>query len=455
MDLLSSFRGNSDHKLLSYGDTTITRGEFLAKVEAYAERFGELPDLSPDGLTVLVNENPLEFLPQVFALWTLNIGVVFPTRDFLAERAQFQFPKMILRTSGDDFQLQYNQHFQAIEFPLEKTDVVVFSSGSTGTPKGICHSAQHFLDNAQSVHQLIGGESYASVTPLKPYLVSAFSHFLVHALSSSHLVFIDNNDLPSLKELYDSDPSLALVGSPMHVLTGFQYIPEQATPRYFFTSGDFMYRGSISQIMAKFPQCAFYKVYGLAELAGRYYINKIDSQTSEDSYEELGQRIRGTESEIREGHLHVASEFLFWGYLRDDTFTVSETPHPTSDLVIENEHGVFLAGRTNDEVKVAGNKVSLRHLEGRISGLLQDDTPVVVATPHPVFGNLLSLVIKTSKSYSRSHLMDQLRTVLEKHEMPHHYYATEQLPFTQSQKIDRQALGSQLSEFTKISDASP
>ena len=202
--------------------------------------------------------------------------------------------------------------------------------------------------------------------------------------------------------------------------------------------------------MNTFPGAVIYNVYGLAELAGRFFINRLDSATPAGRYETIGSPIDGTRYRLDDDQLYVSADFLFKGYIRGQQFEPAGEWHPSQDLARQSDHGLYLIGRADDEIKVLGNKVSLKHIENRIKRVLDRDVAVALASAHPVFGNILSLVLDDSQGLTRTDLIRQLRTRLEPYEIPHQYFTMDEIPFTQSMKIDRAAIADQLNSLKAI-----
>jgi acyl-coenzyme A synthetase/AMP-(fatty) acid ligase len=408
-----------------------------------------VPELRTSAFLVNASQDPVEYYVSLFALWENGNRVVFPTRDYLHDKSSIEYYKYEVDCASGALRVRENMDFHEIDID-ERGDTVVFSSGSTGTPKGILHNKEHFLKNALAVSEVVGMEGVTNVTFLKPYLVSAISHFIVHFLTNSHLVFADFDRVEDITELYEKHKDLGVVGSPMHIVASYKCIPNGASPRMFFSSGDFVAGNTIASILERFPGARYYNVYGLAELAGRFFVNEIDARRPEAEFESIGRNIKGTDYSIREGELYVTSDFKFYGYIKNNSFEPSEPFHPTGDLVFRDENGLFLYGRTNDEFKILGNKVSVKHIEGKIKNVLKHDIAILLPTPHPNFGTILSLVLNSELRLRRTELIRALRGGLLPHEMPHKYYYISEFPFTDTMKVDRVAILKQLDSLEVV-----
>ena len=435
--------------LISYRGQTETQVSFAQRVDTLIARLRKIATLQDTKFVLINEEDPIAFYALLLALWENGNRVILPTRDFFTDPNIITYYEYAVRCKNAQVRVTVNPAFDPVEIP-DEGDVVAFSSGSTGVPKGILHEHTHFLANARAVCAQIKEEGVTSLTFLKPYLVSALSHLLVHFLTGSHLRFEDYENVPTCGNHYAGQRDIGIVGSPMHLTSALQFIPQEAKPRLFFSSGDFLSVASIARILNTFPDTVVYNVYGLAELAGRFFINRIDSTTPAERCETIGTPIDGIHYRLDDDQLFVNADFLFKGYIRAGRFEPATKWHPSQDLAKQGDHGLFLIGRANDEIKVLGNKVSLKHIENRIKRVLDRDVAVALASEHPVFGNILSLVLDDCTGLSRTDLIRQLRTQLKPYEIPHQFFIMDEIPFTQSMKIDRAAIADRLDSLRAI-----
>ncbi len=449
-DLIKHLEASENFTLLSSDQGEMSSHEFLQQVKLREIELEKLLKNKSDKSIILNNENPLTFYPIVFAALKNNICICFPTKKFIGGEEQISFAKYILSLNEQgDLLLKDNVSFKDIKMP-KQTEIIVFSSGSTGTPKGIAHINNNFVLNAISVHEVLNIKQYTSLTFLKPYLVSAYCHFLVHIISRSTLYFRDFSDTKAISELGALDPEIGVIGAPLHLVSILKAAPQNLNPKYFFSSGDFLHFSHSKLILELFPKTNIFKVYGLAELAGRFFIKKINKQTPEIEFDHIGENLDIHDFKLNDNQLFVKSKSLFFGYLKDNEFLPAEDYHPTGDLAGYGAGGLELQGRESDEYKVGGNKVGIKNLEKKISPLFPEDQVILVPTPNPLFGNLISFVIKTQNKYEKAEIVIKLRTVLKKYEIPHQFFYINDIPYGQSFKIDRSQIAEKIDNLVKI-----
>ena len=427
-----------DTPFLFYKNGFISRKEFVSEITLLAKNLPK--DIDTNSFIYINIENPIKFYVAIFALWKHNLKVIFPTKQSLENNQVPEYAKYIF-SFQKEWELSNNP-----SFPLNILigDTVVFSSGSTGKPKGIIHKKDHFFMNAKETLRLLDIKQATSICYLKPYLVSAISHTLVHWYSKSTLIFDHFDNIHHISKYKTLSKNLNVVGSPIHIITAYQYLKKfHYSPQFFFSSGDMISSTHIETILNNFPNAIFFKVYGLAEIAGRLFIKKI---TLNGITDDIGVSLPSAHVTIVNNEIVVKSDMLFSGYIIGNKYIPQCTHFYTGDIVnCTAEDYCILEGRKNDEIKVAGNKIAVKYLENIISSVLKDfhiDFLTVIPVPHDFFGNTLSLILSINTNLSKKDLILSLRTKLESYQVPHAYYIInlEDIPFTQTMKIDRKKL---------------
>jgi acyl-CoA synthetase (AMP-forming)/AMP-acid ligase II len=135
---------------------------------------------------------------------------------------------------------------------------------------------------------------------------------------------------------------------------------------------------------------------------------------------------------------------------REDAFDTDGFYH-TGDGGYFDEDGVlFFTARLGDMIKTAGANVSPREVEVVMDAFPEVQACFVVGVPDPVRGQNVAaaLVLDSGRELSAEQARERLRKELSAYKVPRHFffYAKQDLPFTDSGKIERRKLGALLSE---------
>lgn len=121
----------------------------------------------------------------------------------------------------------------------------------------------------------------------------------------------------------------------------------------------------------------------------------------------------------------------------------------TGDVGLRDENGIFHhLGRTDNQVKVKGNRIELEEVEAHLRRAAETDVVAVVAWP-VVDGSAQGLVGFCVSARTQTEIADQLLSSLPRYMVPDPIEVMESLPVNINGKVDRRALFLRLEERTE------
>jgi len=124
----------------------------------------------------------------------------------------------------------------------------------------------------------------------------------------------------------------------------------------------------------------------------------------------------------------VASDNIIDGWLK------------TGDIGYFDDDGyLYLRGRIDDLINVAGEKVNPLEVEKVVKTLADIDDAVAIGMKHETFGQVVKLFVKkaTNSSITKPHIMSHCIRNLERYKVPMHIEFVEDFPRTEYGKIKR------------------
>lgn len=112
----------------------------------------------------------------------------------------------------------------------------------------------------------------------------------------------------------------------------------------------------------------------------------------------------------------------------------------TGDLVNEVNGNLYFSCRKDRQVKIKGYRVELDEIDFRINEFIKQTSKTIVNN------GMLYSFIETTGNINESELRNYLKTVLEDYKIPNSFFTITELPRSQNQKVDVQALKEELNE---------
>lgn len=153
--------------------------------------------------------------------------------------------------------------------------------------------------------------------------------------------------------------------------------------------------------------------------------------------------------EFEEKEITIYGDYIGKGYLgnvTDPKFEVITVDgklvesFETGDLVNEVNGNLYFSCRKDRQVKLKGYRVELDEIDFRINEFLKLTSVTIVNN------EMLYSFIETGDGINDSELRNHLKTVLEEYKIPHCFYSIAEIPRSQNQKVDVNALKEKLNE---------
>ncbi len=330
------------------------------------------------------------------------------------------------------------------------TGLVLATSGTTAGPRLVALSAEGVAANVEAI---LGYLPIADAPRTALVVSPTYSYGLVGQLLTTLRV-------GGTVVVVGSDPAaLAAAG-----VQGLSSVPASLRTiaegqsdlelRYVASAGAPLDRATIAAVRARFGDARFFNQYGLTEASPR--VSRLERSEAPDAFDagSVGRAIDGVRLTLRgddgsalgagvEGAIVVESPSAMLGYLDEPEATSAVlTPHGlvTGDRGRLDEAGfLFVHGRSDDVVQVAGVRVSLTE----VGAFLERDGAVeaarVVALPARRTGAKLVAVVVCAED-ALGPLRDRARAALPPAARPSRFVAVRALPRTQRGKVDREAL---------------
>jgi len=337
--------------------------------------------------------------------------------------------------------------------------VVIYSSGSTADPKGAVHSHGALLRHAYNVNQLRDvAASDRIFSPMPFFWVGGFVFSLLSAMHAGAFLLCE--------EAFEPGETLALLERERAtVAAGWPHYSKAMLDHPSFAQRDLSSIRS-GNLYAVLPEHARPKdpelrsnSLGMTETCGPHTFDRTDVDLPERLRGSFGHALPGMEHKIVDpetgaglapgqiGEICVRGYSLMQGLHkqeREDVFDRDGYYH-TGDAGYFDAHGVlFFSARLGEMIKTAGANVTPREVEVVIETFPEVVSAFVVGLPDPVRGQnvAVAVVLKRDAALDADTARARLREELSAYKVPRHWFfvAAEDLPFTDTGKIDKKRL---------------
>lgn len=478
-DFIEIIRGNA----ISHGDRiAVIDGE---RKISYSEFFNRVNSISHQ-LTIKTSKPKVVFdLKQGFESYALivsvmNVGGMYcPLNQDAPIDRKIQIindfePDFILTESGGT-SLQFNslksiavdtfvtgENYPEVRhvYDDEDTIYVIYTSGSTGTPRGVmvCRKALNkFLDWAIPTYAANEDDIWGQFS----FLSFDLSIVDIFTCLCSGATLLAMNDIPAKKNRPSGiiEKEKITIWHSIPSVVEFMKVNERQK-NYDFSSlrlisfcGEPLQKQQVEFLFQKKSDLTIFNTYGPTEgtlfctwqkLTSNSYLNYCDFTMS------IGNAIPGWNLKLStiensdEREIIIYGEYIGKGYLgivSDAKFIEIEAEGGvamgafiTGDLVREKNGSLYFSCRKDRQVKIKGNRIELDEIDFWINKCLNKTTVTVLKR------DSLYSFIETQDEINRDALREYLKTKMELSKIPTDFRGIKEIPRTQNQKVDTNAL---------------
>ena len=346
---------------------------------------------------------------------------------------------------------------------------LIYTSGSTGNPKGVMMRHRNMVFTMQSLCEYLRLSSEDRILNVLPL---AFDYGLYQLLMAVRLgaALVLEQSFAYPREIVSrvTDAGVTVfpgVPTVFSALSGLlREDPAFSLPSVsrVTNTAAALAPATIADLRSIFPNALIFAMYGLTECKRVSYLEPELLPVRPTS---VGKAIPGTEALVivdgkpaqpgEVGILHVRGPHVMVGYWNQPELTAEmlrEGPSPgermlcTQDSFTVDEDGfLYFVGRTDDIIKVAGQKVSPVEVENALQSLPEVRHAAVVGVPHDRLGEAIRayIVLHPGAELDERSVIRSCRSLLEPVMVPHEVVFVPELPTTESGKIRKAGLAAE------------
>jgi len=343
--------------------------------------------------------------------------------------------------------------------------LVIYSSGSTADPKGAVHSQGAPLRHAYNTNQFRDFEPTDRIfSPMPFFWVGGFVFSLLAAMHAGAFLLCE--------EAFEPGETLALLERERATIAaGWPHYSKALAEHPSIATRDLssIRAGNLYAVLPGAQQPADPELrsnsLGMTETCGPHTYDRMDVDLPERLRGSFGHAVPGVEHKVVDpatgatlgpgelGEICVRGYSLMLGLHkqeREDVFDRDGYYH-TGDAGYFDADGVlFFSARLGEMIKTAGANVTPREVEVVIETFPEVVSAFVVGLPDPVRGQNVAaaVVLKRGATLDADTARERLREQLSSYKVPRRWLfaAKEELPFTDSGKIDKKRLAALLVE---------
>ncbi|MCL7750426.1 AMP-binding protein [Guyparkeria hydrothermalis] len=350
-------------------------------------------------------------------------------------------------------------------FP-DRLAMLFFTSGSTGLPKGVMVSEGNLDAGTAVVADYLGLREDDVIAAMLPLAFDYGFSQVTTGLSVGAAVYLDDYLLPAdLKRPLLREQVTVFAGTPglLVPLSRQSWLSEAPALRVLTNSGGALPTAAVRRVREARPATQLFLMYGLTEAFRATFLppDEVDAHPDSIGYPLPGTTIGLVDADGRllgageTGELVQGGPLVTRGYINDpeasaQRFRAPPTgwPDETAERVVfsgdrvrmDNAGRLYFAGRLDEQIKVAGFRISPEEIESVAHAAAGIDEAVAVGVSDPESGNQRLVLHVAPDRADIEALRHHLRVHLAPYQQPAAIVAHAALPRSANGKFDRQAL---------------
>ena len=469
-DYLKIYAEKTPNKIAVNHFEDITYKELYKRILNFSN---SIPNISENSVISLVYDNSIDFLISylgiIYAGHIAHLMSPEISKDSFEYQTNYANPEIIILDKKSIKKIQtYNLNKEKmIEFSefLEKKNTsikknhkpgkyayLLFTSGTTARPKGVAITHLQAEFTTKNIIKVLGyNSSDVNLVPL-PFFHS-FGLGCVHTsiLSGASLIIQKNSsNVKEILECFKNKNATTFAAVPATLTTiikNFRIEAEEilSNSRLIMTNSTSIPVNTVKEFKKILRTGNLATYYGLTE-ASRSTFMIFEKNLEKDM--SVGIPAPGVQIKIKKenngknGIIMIKGNNViqnYWNDLEADKF-IKDGWIETGDIgYIDSDGFLYLSGRKDYIINVAGNKVNPYEIENVVKKINGIEEAIAVGKKHETFGNVIKLIIKKSKDFEikKSEIIAFCIKNMERYKVPIDIEFVEEFPKTEYGKIKR------------------
>ncbi|WP_410474100.1 AMP-binding protein [Guyparkeria sp. TX1] len=348
----------------------------------------------------------------------------------------------------------------------DRLAMLFFTSGSTGLPKGVMISEGNLDTGTRLVADYLDLRESDVVAAMLPLAFDYGFSQITTGLSRGAAVYLDDYLLPAdLKRPLLREAATVFAGTPglLVPLSGQSWLREAPALRVLTNSGGALPVAAVRRLREARPGAKLFLMYGLTEAFRATYLppGEVDAHPDAIGYPLPETTVGLVDPDGRllgpgqSGELVQGGPLVAQGYINDPEATAQRFRPPppgwpdetaervvfSGDRVRLDEAGrLYFAGRLDEQIKVAGFRISPEEIEAVAHAAPGIEEAVAVGEPDPERGSQRLILHVAPRQADLEALRHHLRAHLAPYQQPAAIETHTALPRSANGKFDRRAL---------------